>query len=202
MSQDKNKNFLITVVGIITLIIATIGATFAYFSSVSNTKSESIKTGSLKLDATSSELNSVNIKPTMWNDIMASNVANQDIAQLMLSINTYGTTIEDAKYDIYLTTSGITLNTNNGLEGGLLSDIKWKLVNSNNEVINSGDFSNGDYTEPTKITSTPITIENNIATEEEATQTYLLFIYIENNGQQNQLQDLIINATLSAKAVQ
>ena len=201
MNKEKNKKYLIGAIGVITLIIATIGATFAYFSSTSSTKEESIKTGSLKLDATSSELTSANIKPTTWNDVMASNVANEDIAQLKLSVDTYGTTIEDAKYNIYLTTTGIAHNSNNRLEGGILKDIKWKLVNSNNEVINTGDFSKVDYSKPIKLTKSPITIEKK-DTKEEATQTYLLFIYIDNKGQENQLQDLIINGTLSAKAVQ
>jgi len=203
MIQDQKKNYTITIIGIVTLVIATIGSTFAYFSSVSNTTAQSVKTGQLKLDATSSKLNAESIRPTTWSSVIANNVANRDIAQIMLSVNTFGTTVDNATYDIYLTTSEISLNSDNGLEGGSLSDIKWKLVNSNNEIINSGDFSNGGYTKETKITSNPITVEGNVESGEASTQTYILFIYIEDSGEeQDQLQDLTISATMSAKAGQ
>lgn len=202
MEENRKKNLTITIIGIITLIVATIGATFAYFSSVSNTTAQSVKTGELKLNATSSKLNATNIKPTTWNSVIANNVANENIAQVMLSVNTYGTTVENAKYDIYLSTSGINLNTTDGLQGGSLADIKWKLVDASNTIIGSGDFSNGNYSDPTKITDNPIVIDNINSTEEESTKTYILFIYIEDNGQQDQLQGLNITATMSAKALQ
>lgn len=202
MDQSKKKSFTITIIGIITLIVSTIGATVAYFSSVSNTTAQSIKTGELKLNATSSKLNATNIKPTTWNSVVADNIANTDIAQIMLSVNTYGTTVDNAKYDIYLTTTGIELNTTEGLEGGSLADIKWKLINANSDIIGSGDFKDGNYSAATKINNTPITIETTAETEEQATKTYILFIYIEDNGKQDQLQNMNITATMSAKALQ
>lgn len=200
-NNNNKRNIAIAVVGIIILVVVTIGVSFAYFSATSISSSQNIKTGQLKLEATSSKLNATGINPTVWSSVIANNVANTDIAQVMLSVNTYGTTVDRAKYDIYLTTSGISLNTSEELTGGSLSDIKWKLVDASNSIIGFGDFTDGNYTTATKITNNPITIQGNIDNKEDAIQTYILFIYIEDNGQQDQLQDLNISATMSAKSV-
>lgn len=201
--MKKNKiNIVITILGISILALATLGATFAYFSSTSNTTEQNIKTGTIAVKASSSKENANNIKPTTWSSLISDNVANPNIAQVKLSVNTYGTSVDDAKYNVYFTTSGIKLNEEEGLEGGLLGDIKWKLVNDESTIIGSGDFADGNYIEPFMANENPILIDNNASTEEEATQTYILFIYIEDNGKQDQLQNLSIDVTMSAKAVQ
>lgn len=203
MKNNTNKiNLFITILGIAILAVATVGATLAYFSSISNTTEQDIKTGKINIKATSSKLNASDIKPTTWDPLISTNVANPDIAQIKFSVNTYGTSIEDAKYNIYFTTSGIKLNEEKNLKGGLLSDIKWKLIDTQNNIIGSGDFSNGDYTSPLQANTNPIIINDNATDEDSATQTYILFIYIEDNGKQDQLQNLSISATMSAKAIQ
>lgn len=203
MKNSNNKfNLMITILGVSILILATIGATFAYFSSTSKSDSQNIKTGSITLKAESSKANATNIKPTVWDPLISTDAANKDIAQINLSVNTYGTTVKGAKYDIYFATSGVKLNNESGLEGGSLSDIKWKLVDSTSDIIGEGDFTDGDFTTPVKANNKSIIIDSSAANEEEATKTYILFIYIQDNGQQNQLQNLSIDITMSAKAVQ
>lgn len=202
MKENRKVNLIITIIGIGILTVSTIGATFAYFTSTSRSSEQNLKTGNIKIDATSSKLNDNVIKPTTWDTLISNNIANNDISQIKLSVNTYGTTIKSSKYDIYLTTTGIQLNDNESLKGGSLEDIKWKLINSSNKIIGEGNFKNGNYTTPTKLNEQSIPIDITASNIEEATKTYILFIYIENNGKQDKLQNLSINAIMSTKAIQ
>lgn len=200
--ENKNK-IIITIISITILVLVTVGASFAYFSAISNTETQSITTGKINIKATSSKANADNIKPTIWDDIVALNVANEDIAQVKLSVNTFGTTIDNATFNIYFTTEGIELNNDENLTGGTLEDLKWKLVDSSNTLIGSGDFSNGNATRPVLANTTPIPVISNATSEEEATKTFILFIYIENkNDKQDKLQNMNFTATLSATAQQ
>ena len=108
MERNGNK-ILLRVIGIAVLIVATVGATFAYFSASGGTETQNIKTGELKVSATSSLADGVNIKPTTWKSATDA-VDNADIAKVGLTVVTDGTTISTGKYRINLTTTGITLN--------------------------------------------------------------------------------------------
>lgn len=200
--NNKMKN-IITIICITILVLATIGASFAYFSAQGQSSEQSVTTGKINIKATSSKVNATNIKPTTWSDIIATNVANEDIAQIKLSVNTYGTTVDTAKFNIYFTTEGIQLNDDENLSGGTLEDLKWKLIDSNNEIIGFGDFANGNATDPVIANINPIPAIINAETEELATKTFILFIYIENKDEkQDKLQNINFTATLSATAQQ
>ncbi|MBQ7140460.1 MAG: hypothetical protein IJO32_03060 [Bacilli bacterium] len=200
--EDKKKS-IITIISITILVLATIGASFAYFSASGNSDTQSVTTGKINIKATSSKANAENIKPTEWSEVIASNVANEDIAQVKLSVNTFGTTVDTAKFNIYFTTDGIELNSDENIIGGSLSDLKWKLVDSTNTVIGEGDFTDGNATDPVLANTTPIDAIANAKTEEAATKTFILFIYIQNkNEQQNKLQNMSFTATLNATAQQ
>ena len=56
-NYKKRVNIILTILGISILALATIGATFAYFSSTSKTQSQDITTGKISVKATSSNLN-------------------------------------------------------------------------------------------------------------------------------------------------
>ena len=128
-TKNNGDKIILTIIGVSILLVATIGATFAYFSATSNTVSQQIKTGELKVSASSEITNNTNIKPTTWDkNNMENNKSNSDIAKITLTVDTTGTTITTGKYDILLTTEGIKLNAKTDkLEGGSLEDVKWAL---------------------------------------------------------------------------
>ena len=86
MEGNTNK-VLLTVIGIGVLIVATVGATFAYFSATGGTATQQIKTGELKVTASSTLTDGTNIKPTTWSTTdMAANTGNKDIAKVKLDV--------------------------------------------------------------------------------------------------------------------
>ncbi|MBE6152643.1 MAG: hypothetical protein E7166_00245 [Firmicutes bacterium] len=213
MERNTNK-ILLTVIGISVLIVATVGATFAYFSATGGTQEEQITTGELKVAATSSLEDGAKIKPTKWTNATDAN-GDADIAKVGLSVATNGTTIENAKYDILLSTEGVQLNATRTnaddevvtLEGGELSDVKWALYDNTDltTALATGDFgvdeegvTDGDVTNLAIKTGVVITPNNTVA------DAYTLYIWIENteNAKQDQLQGLTIGATLDVNARQ
>lgn len=123
---------------------------------------------------------------------------NKVLQRIKLSVNTYGTTINTAKFNIYFTTDGIKFNNNEKLE-----DLKWKLIDSTNTVIGSGNFSDGKANTQVLANKIPIPVITNAKNEELATKTFILFIYAENkNKSQNEFKDINFTATLSATVQQ
>ena len=197
----KNHNVLLTVIGVTTLLVAMVGATFAYFSATSESTEQNIKTGVLKVSATSSIKNNTNIKPTTWNGEDEESVtSNTDVAVITLDVDTSQTTIEDATYDILLNASGIKLNTSEGLSGGSLNQIKWALFDEKNKI-GEGDFSSADLSGNITDLKVNTTGGNITITSGDNQQKYNLYIWIEeSHSEQNQLQNLDINATLRVDA--
>ena len=202
MERNGNK-VLLTVIGIAVLIVATVGATFAYFSATGGTVTQNVNTGELKVSATSSIADGVSIKPTNWVDATSAD-SDSDIAKVELDVVTDGTTITTGKYDIKLTTTGIDLNTSDGKTGGALSDVKWALYDITESAspveIDTGDFTSGNYTNATVLNTTDGQISIPAGTN---TDKYKLYIWIEDTSAvQDQLQGLTITATLSVDAIQ
>ena len=199
MERNGNK-VLLTVIGIAVLIVATIGATFAYFSASGGTAKQSVTTGELKVAATSSLVDGKTIKPTTWESATAAD-ADTDIAKVGLDVVTDGTTITTGKYDIYLTTTGISADDLDTTKtGGSLKDVKWALYDDANTAtaIKTGDFESGNYTNQV-INDAQIQIPAGTNTD-----NYTLYIWIEDttNAAQDQLQGLTIDATLKVDARQ
>ena len=201
----KNHNVLLTVIGVTTLLVAMVGATFAYFSATSESTEQNIKTGVLKVSATSSEKNNTNIKPTTWDGEEESEIAdNKDVAVITLNVDTSQTTIEDATYNIFLNATGIKLNTGDdeSLTGRNLSDIKWALFDESNKI-GEGNFGEASADDTGNVTNLKVNNqgENIKITSGDDTQKYNLYIWIaESHNEQNQLQNLDINATLRVDA--
>ena len=192
--NNANK-VLLTVIGIAVLVVATIGATFAYFSATGGTATQNVQTGELKVAATSSLTQGKSIKPTAWSSTITENDANADIAKVGLSVVTDGTTISTGVYKVSLTTTGIALNDTDGKTGGALSDVKWALYEGETEKA-TGDFTSGNATNLELIKNVAIPAGTN-------TDNYTLYIWIENkDSQQDQLQGLTITAKLVVDAAQ
>lgn len=218
MERNGNK-VLLTVIAIAVLIVATVGATFAYFSATGGTATQQIKTGELKVTASSSLKDGVNIKPTAWSKTdMAANYANTDIAKVDLTVDTTGTTIDTGKYTINLTTTGIALKAETAtVKGGSLKDVKWALydvTDAANPVSKAeGTFENEAYTEENG-NAVNRAILTNVAIPGDDTKfvdKYTLYIWIENtndsvegngDGVQDRLQGLDVTAKLTVDAMQ
>jgi len=199
MERNGNK-VLLTIIGISVLIVATVGATFAYFSATGGTATQDVSTGSLKVSATSTVADNVSIKPTTWTNATTAD-SDSDIAKVGLTVVTDGTTINTGKYDIMLTTTGIAPNGTK--EGGNISEVKWALYDTNsNSEIGKGDFTSGNAA-GTKINladdgaSIAIPAGTN-------TDNYKLYIWIEDttDAAQDSLQGLTITAKLTVDAIQ
>ena len=157
--EQQNRKLILTIMGVSILVVATIGATIAYFSATSSANPQNITTGELKVAAESKISNNSNIKPATWDDTnMENNNSNTDIARIELTVDTTGTTIKTGKYDILLTTTGIKLNAETEeLKGGKLSDVKWALYKLDSEgavakadgKIGEGNFSKSGQDEGT-----------------------------------------------------
>lgn len=197
MERNGNK-VLLTIIGIAVLIVATVGATFAYFSATGGTVEQNVTTGALRISATSSIADAVSIKPTDWTSATDAD-ADKDVAKVGLSVVTDGTTIENAKYNIKLTTTGIALNAVAGKTGGKLADVNWALYDNEEKgtALATGQFTSGNLTNE-KINTNAITIPAGTNTD-----NYTLYIWIEDDGEkQDQLQGLTITAQLTVDAQQ
>ena len=199
MERNGNK-VLLTVIAVAVLIVATVGATFAYFSATSETVEQNVTTGELKVSATSEVANNVNIKPTTW-ESAADADSDTDIAKVGLKVVTDGTTIDSGKYNIILTTTGVAQNGTK--TGGNISEVKWALYDTeSNTEIGSGDFADGD------INGDKINLANEGAAiaipAGNNTDNYKLYIWIEDTptAKQDSLQGLTITAQLTIDAVQ
>ncbi len=206
MENNKN-NVLLTIIGVATLLVALVGASFAYFSATGGTATQDVSTGTLKISAVAGAVNGANIKPVTFAEdaTVATKIASSDVVKLPVTVTTTGTTI-DSEYNMYLTTTGIALNTAAG-EGGSLADLKWELVKGADgaeALVAKGDFTNGNVTK-SQIGSAVEIPENGTVDE------YKLLIYIANTedatpgdgtGVQDQLQGLNITAFVTVEAKQ
>ena len=191
--MEKNSNkILLTVLGIAVLVVATIGATFAYFSATASTDATTVETGILAVDASATKIEETAIKPTTFSQATAA--GNADVAHAKLTVDTTGTTVTGGYYDVYLT-ANITDFEASSPASGARSDVMYALYDGTT-VVASGDL--GTDLTSTKINTSSITIDPNAQTK---TKEYDLFIYInETNQEQNDLQGITVSAQLSVQA--
>ncbi len=186
--MESNKNsVLLTVLGVCTLLVALIGASFAFFSAQSTTQTENVKTGELKVVTTLNRIESDNIKPTTFDQAEAAE--NDDVAKLTFNVKGTGTTVDGGKYSIYIL--GAATPKEVGGAGGSLDDIKYELYQG------SVQKAQGKYSDI--VSDTPILedIDLTSATDD----NYTLYVYINESGSnQDKLQNIDITTTMYAKA--
>ena len=195
--ENKRNNVLLTIIGVATLLVAIVGASFAYFSASGGTATQDVNTGTLKISAVAGAVNGSNIKPVLPANIstLEAKLAHADVVKLPITVNTTGTNIS-SEYNIFLTVSGLELNTEAG-EGGAIEDINWELVQDDTTPIASGTF-DADNVTKLKLNDEAINIVNGGTTDE-----YKLLIYINDTTKvQDQLQGLQITAFATVEAKQ
>lgn len=205
--ENRKSNILLTVIGVATLLVALVGASFAYFSATSSEISENVKTGALKISVSTTEINQAPIKPVKATEIasMEDKLGHADVVKLPIEVNTTGTTIE-SEYTMYLTTGGIDKVATVAEDlGGSTKDIKWELVrDGEDEAILTGDFEAGDATD-TELHAGKLPVPSQGEGENKTyggVENYTLLIYIADNGRQDRLQGLDITAFVTVEAFQ
>ncbi len=188
--MDRKNRIVLTVLGALSLLFALIGATFAYFSAVSQSEPQIITTSSLIMRVTiAGSTNIKNIKPTTWSNTMSDNENNKDITVIPFVVNADAGVQGD--YDINMST---VITPNGKLNGGNVSDIKYKLYKEGT-MIKEGNFSSN-FNE--KIIEKAEILENTPVND-----SYKLYVYIDNqNGEQNSLQEINFEINLTGEAHQ
>jgi len=128
--DNKNKVTLI-VIWILIMLITVIGATFAYFKAVAESKPQIITTEGLTFSLViDGPINVDDIKPTAWNDNdLSANENNEDVT--IIPFNVFSNTGIDGSYKVNMTTN---ITENNLYEGGSAEDIKYKVYRNNQLV--------------------------------------------------------------------
>jgi len=203
--EERNNKVLLTVVGVLTLIASLVGATFAFFSATSTTETPvNITTSNLNLsvNADGEALKVSGIKPTTWNDDVLEDlanvgtegyVANPDIAVIPFVVE--GTSNLPGTYVVNMTTSFVsTLTTDD------VSDIKYRIYERNDTTVGNQVGTEGSFAAPTDAD-----ILTNVSfTAGDITDEYVMFVYIENDTQndQNKLQEVDFTISLGGSATQ
>lgn len=191
MENSKNS-VLLTVLGVCTLLVALVGATFAYFTATSTSADQNVQTGRLEVQSTLSATSQSQIKPTTFTSATAD--TNDDIAKFGFNVKGENTTVTGGTYDIQLlgAASGVGSEENKGTS----ADIEYALYKGNastGTIVKTGSFS----------TITSATIINDVSQSLTAStnDNYTLYVYIkETNKNQDNLQNVTISATMNAIA--
>ena len=196
MEKKNSNSIVLTVIGVATLLVALVGATFAYFSASSTSDPESVQSGHLTISSSLDEADEKDIVPTEWSETMSENDDNINIAKFQYTVNGSGTTVRDAVYDVKLTgTVSLASKVENGVtasdQGGEESDVLYKLV-SGESVVAEGNYSQI-KTGKQILTGKTLNISGN--------DTYTLYVFIdETNTNQDKLQGANVSATMEATA--
>ncbi len=214
--EERKHKILLTAIGAGTLLVAMVGATFAYFSATSTTTTQEVTTANLNLTVAADENTThiTNIKPTTWNDDLAQNLTNTDIAKVSFKVTS--TSSSAGTYNIDMTSNNLALNNGTVVEeqgqsavpltGGALSDIKYKVYKLSGDASVAGSYTEVSGAGATGTFDNP-TVAKNIVTDAAITSSlndqYIVFVYIENkNEAQNKLQGITFDVTVTGSASQ
>lgn len=196
MEKSSNK-ILLTVLGIAVLVVATIGATFAYFSATGASQEKTVQTGKLIVESvTLGDISQQQIHPVDF-DItkVGQTPLSTEVGKSTLEVDVTGTTVRGASYDIVLTASLSALGTGDGTA----ADVKWALYPANaasGDAIAKGDFSDATLADGKVIHNVDIT-----PVDGDNKQNYDLYIYVADSGApQNALQNVTATAKVTVNA--
>lgn len=190
--ENKNNSVLLTVLGVCTLLVALVGASFAYFTATSTTTDQNVQTGKLEVQSTLSETAQSNIKPTTWAADTAD--TNADIAKFTFNVKGVGTTVTGGTYNIQLLGAASGIKTD--ADKGTIADIEYALYKgtaADGTLVKTGSF--------TTIATATVVNSAGVALSATTDDTYTLYVYIkETNKNQDNLQNVTISSTMNALA--
>lgn len=167
------------------MFLALIGAiygTYAYFSAQSKSSEQQVTTGTMELtfDDNTNIVRNENISPIVESDILTK------AAKKSFSIKNTGNL--DINIKISLTSIEITENLKN-------QDFKWSLYENSTKIAEDSFDKIGN--------ETSIDLKNNIELTVDEVKSYDLYIWIRESGEpQNELQNGILNAMITATSIQ
>lgn len=204
-NQRKGPGIFYGVIGVCTLIVAIIGATFAYFTATAEDKTTiqgkaadtglSLEVTHLSTDATAGlvPLLTTDLEKALLGDVATSEKACVDMnGNSVCQVYSIKVTNEG---DTAVTIAGklnlIPVNTEEGVEPAItstFSNLKWRLLNSQTEVKADGT-----------VNATGVSnIVESVTVEAEASQTYYIAVWIdENNNKQDDSDKGYFNGTVT-----
>lgn len=191
--MEKNKSsILLTVLGVCTLLVALVGASFAYFTATGKTTEQNVQTGKLLVQSSLGATSQSNIKPTNFTAETAD--ANADVAKLTFNVKGVGTTVTGGTYNIQLL--GAATGIGSTADQGTIADIEYALYKGTadtGELIKTASFST--------ISTAQIINDAAQSLTNDTDDNYTLYVYIkETNSNQDNLQSVTISATMNALA--
>lgn len=189
--MENKNNVLLTVIGVATLLVVLVGASFAYFTATGTVTAEDVSTGELKITSALAATSQKDIKPTTFSTSTAD--SNVDVAKFTFTVNGTGTTVTGATYKIQLL--GATTGVGEVADKGTATDVEYALYKgtaADGTMVSTGSFDT--------INSATI-VGSDYALAASTADTYTLYVYIkETNSNQDNLQKVTISATMNALA--
>ncbi len=185
--ENGNGNkVLLTVIGAATLLVAMVGATFAYFSATSNKPSVEVHTGSSSLTLTSSSDHVTGIRPTTFTDNTTAD-SDANVAKIELTIS--GENTSEGTYDITMTPKRLSIPATPSQ--GDISDLMYAVYKDNTQKQAATSFTDQ---------SSAITIVDDEHYDSgEISGTYYVYVWIDNkNSEQNNFQNLDFDLEFTA----
>ena len=190
--ENQNK-VLLTVIGAATLLVAVVGATFAYFSATGSETTATVQTGSSQINIQASEDAVENIRPTSWTTRAAADTdANVEKFTLTMS----GAVSGSGTYTISMNQPEITIGNITG-DNGDLSDIRYAIFRGEETTaVKEGSFADATFTNG-KVDL----VVNESYSAPAVTGEFTVYVWIENeNADQNNLQEVSFKLTFAANA--
>lgn len=188
--ENKSNKVLLTVIGAATLLVAMVGATFAYFSAQGTSAKQEITTGSSSMSITASKNAVSNIKPTTFDKTAADNGTNTDIVKIDLSVT--GNSTSAGKYTVSMDEPDITIGNIDG-DSGVVGDIKYTVYEGSTQKVAPKSFTGS-------ATVTDLLSDVSYA-KGDISGSYTVYVWIDNkNADQNNLQNISFNLTFNVDA--
>ncbi len=204
--MEKKNTILLTVIAIATLLVAVVGATFAYFTAqVTPVDDEAKRTTTVKTYVLPSA------KMTMGDEITSADLypGGKIARSLVINGECTADSCESVKATIEVTASKIS-----AFKTGEQQDVEWKLYKSNGTAISCTNAptvsADGKYTStptctgldsytsetPALTSDTDGTLTKDITVDANTNDTYYLVLEYKDNGDQNAQQGLDFNVVM------
>ena len=203
--ENKNK-VLLTVIGVATLLVALVGATFAYFSATDTSETVEVTTGAATISLSAANNSVKDIKPlVISSDSLKSSLSanassgtefsdtiKNDIVKMTLNVT--GSSDVAGSYDIVMSEPTITIGSE--ANQGSVSDIKYSVYDSTGKEIKTGSF-----TGVANENGTVIVDNTTFDGTNDINDTYYVYVYVNNtDSEQNNLQNVNFKLTFAANA--
>lgn len=191
--ENQNK-VLLTVIGAATLLVAVVGATFAYFSAIGEETEVTVQTGSSQITIQASKDVVENIRPATWTTRAAADADTANFEKFTLTMG--GAVSGSGTYTISMNKPEIAIKNIAGDKGDL-SDIRYAIFKgSETTAVKEGSFADATFT-----AGKVDLVVNEAYSAPAVTGEFTVYVWIENeDADQNNLQEVSFKLTFAANA--